>query len=529
MDSQTRFRLACEQVVTRIASENIRSKAVLDQVKREASKSFGRPMMLNSDLVFTARRLGFPVSPVLLRKPTRSLSGVAVVAVMTPPRGCVAACSFCPSSQIGVPTPKSYTGKEPSTRRSLSMGFNPFQVIRARLDQLEALGHKTDKVELILQGGTLPAEPLAHQQFVVKRCLEAFAGRACDTLSQAKALCETSPHRLVGFTIETRPDWCTDDDIQRFLDWGVTRVELGVQLPDDAVYAATRRGHSVADVIDATKRLRDAGLKVGYHLMPGQPGSSPKNDLEKMKMVFSDERFLPDLVKFYPCLVVPGTALYRDWKAGNFEPLSTERAAAILGEIAPSIPVFTRVMRIQRDIPADLIAGGVTKGNLRELVDDYMRAHGLACRCIRCREAGLVSRTKKVGEESLRLSRLDYAAAGGDEVFLSLENPATDTLFALCRLRRIGSSARAPLEAGMGMIRELRVFSRAVGLHEAASDGEFQHKGLGARLLAEAERIAFDEWHVPQLAVISGLGVREYYRNLGYSDFGPFVSKSRVS
>jgi elongator complex protein 3 len=303
--------------------------------------------------------------PVLRRKTTRTVSGVTVVAVMTQPYPCPQPepCAYCPGGPpFGVP--QSYTGFEPAAMRGLQNAFDPYLQVRSRIGQLEAIGHVVDKVELIIMGGTFPATPEAYQTWFVKRCLDAISGVDSQNLEEAKRVAETSRIRNVGITVETRPDWAKEQHVDRMLDMGVTRVELGVQNPDDEIYRLVGRRHTVQDVIEATRILKDAGLKIVYHMMPGLPGSSMEKDLAVFREIFTNSAYKPDMIKIYPCLVLKGTKAYEWFLRGEYKPYTTEEAARLIVEVKKMIPPWVRIMRVQRDIPAPLIVAGVKMSNL---------------------------------------------------------------------------------------------------------------------------------------------------------------------
>ncbi len=266
--------------------------------------------------------------PILRRKTTRTISGVTVIATMTKPYSCPQPepCAYCP----GGPTqgsPQSYTGYEPAAMRGAQNNFDPYQQVMSRIEQLTAIGHKVDKVELIIMGGTFPATPIEYQTWFIQRCLDAITGKNSKNLEEAKANAEKSKIRNVGITVETRPDWAKQPHIDAMLDMGVTRIELGVQNPDDEIYCLVGRTHTVADVIDATRIAKDAGLKIVYHLMPGMPGSNPKKDIEAFKKVFTDSAFKPDMIKIYPCLCIAGTKANEWYQQGTYIPYTTEQAS----------------------------------------------------------------------------------------------------------------------------------------------------------------------------------------------------------
>ncbi len=532
-----------------------------DEVKDAGSLSMDELSKLKTKL---ARKYKLPKIPSnaevflntksrIVTKPMRTLSGVAPVALMTAPFPCPhGRCLYCPGgldSPFGS-VPQSYTGKEPSTMRGARNLYDPYLIVFNRLEQFVAIGHVPEKVELIIQGGTFPALPLNYQTDFITYALKAlndfgekFYGHFDDFLSffelpgvlgdaertrhiHERELAmkgsssleveqkrnESAKIRCVALCVETRPDWCFEKHIDGMLKLGATRVEMGVQCLRDSVLDFVHRGHSVSDTVKATKLMRNSLLKVGYHMMPGLPGMSKEMDIEDFKMLFSNPDFMPDAIKIYPTTVIKGTGLYDLWKSGKYEPLSGEDAADIVVEVKKFVPKWCRIMRIQRDIPGNVIEAGPSVSNLRQLIE-----HRVKCRCIRCREP----RDKPVDWSAVKLLREDYDASGGKEVFLSFEDAKNDLLLGFCRLRIVPESHRSEISMNSAGIRELHVYGQAVPLGEA---GDVQHKGLGRKLVAEAERIA-KGFGCKKMLVISGVGAREYFYNLGFKLDGVYVSK----
>ena len=508
-------------------------------------KSFPR----NSEILACAEDDEYDaVIKLLQKKPMRTMSGVAVIAAMTKPHKCPhGKCIYCPGG-VDADVPQSYTGKEPATRRAIMYDYDPYDQVWARLEQLDKIGHPIDKCELITMGGTLPSQPYSYQEFFVKGCLRAMndypkkssvsglgsskaktgpktADRGLEAIQLAN---ETAGSRCVGMTFETRPDYALQDHVDTMLKLGGTKVELGVQTLSDAVYKKVMRGHTVADVAEATQVCRDSLLKVGYQMMPGL-FADEKQDYKMFKQLFDDERFKPDLIKFYPCLVLKGTKLYNIWKKGDYKPYTTEQAVRLISKVKKILPTWTRVIRIQRDIPVDLVVDGVVKSNLRELVEAEMRAHGDKCRCIRCREIGLRMSKEKVKPDlqSIELKSVEYEANGGEEVFLSFEDTTNDLLIGFLRLRKPSEDVHRPEMLGgeAAGIRELHVYGPMVEIGEKPAE-KWQHRGYGAELLKEAERIAVEDWGLKTVNVISGIGARNYYRKFGYERNGPYMAKN---
>lgn len=451
------------------------------------------------------------VVPYLQKKPMRTLSGVAVVAVMTSPHPCPhGKCLYCPGG-VENNSPQSYTGKEPAARRAERNEFDPYRQVTDRIQQLEAIGHMTDKIDLIIMGGTFTCREEEYQEWFVRRCFDAMNGRDAPDIETAHEWNETAEHRCVGLTVETRPDVFDDSQIERSMMLGATRVELGVQILDDDILKAVDRGHGVKEIVEGTKRCKDHGLKICYHIMPGLPWSSPEKDMECFRKVFDDERFRPDMLKFYTTLVVAGTKLYDMWKNGEYEPYDTEKATALIADMKSIGPEYVRIQRIQRDIPAPQIAAGILKSNLRQLVESRLKETGRECRCIRCREVGQ-NDVSLEDPGKVVLKDLVYQASGGEEHFINYSYE--DKLIGYVRLRLDYSDSAT--------IRELKVFGR---MAKIGKDGEdWQHRGFGKELVAEAERIASASGR-KSIRITSGVGVRGYYRTLGYELSRPYMVK----
>jgi elongator complex protein 3 len=460
--------------------------------------------------------------PAAMRKSTRTISGVTPVAVMTMAMPCPGRCVYCPTFSA---MPQSYTPESPAVLRGIECQFDAARQVKVRLDGLADMGHPIDKIELIIMGGTFLSTPIDYQYQFIKDCFDALNGAVSPSLAEAKKLNETTACRCVGLCIETRPDFCGEAEVKRMLEFGATRVEMGVQTLDDDIYRLVRRGHLVADVVQATALLKNYGFKVHYHWMPGLPGSTPEHDLALSRLLFDDPRFRPDGLKIYPTMVVAGTELEKWFLEGRYQPYNNSTLLDLVADIKAIVPKYVRISRVLRDIPVKFITAGY-KDSLRGPVKKRMQAKGLACRCIRCREYGhRVAEGWKIGEPALQ--RMDYPASGGTEIFLSFEDER-ETLFGLLRLRI--QSATVPV-AGLenavptAIIRELHVYGPEVPLKNQSPDSA-QHKGLGKALLKEAERIAQEEFKASQMLVLSGVGAKEYYRaEFGYHSVGDYMSK----
>ncbi|MCL2140356.1 MAG: tRNA uridine(34) 5-carboxymethylaminomethyl modification radical SAM/GNAT enzyme Elp3 [Dehalococcoidia bacterium] len=445
-----------------------------------------------------------------MKKLSRTISGVTPVAVMTKPAGCPGHCIYCPTYGA---TPQSYTPTSPAVIRARGCDYNPYRQVQRRIEMLTDMGHPTDKIELIVMGGTFLATPVEYQYQFIKDCFDAVNGKVSNSLEESQKFNETAARRCVGLCIETRPDVCGEAEIKRMVDFGTTRVELGVQVIDDEIYEKVRRGHSVASVVSATAILKQYGLKVHYHWMPGLPGSSPQHDLEMSRELFECEDYRPDGLKLYPTMVVEGTILEQWYKDGLYIPYTDADMLTLMADIKAGVPPYVRISRVLRDIPANYIVGGL-RDSVRDTVRELMASRGDDCHCIRCREHGHRIKNKwKVGQP--RLVKREYYASHGHEWFLSFEDE-NETLFGLIRLR---VEEAPPTLFGalskLALVRELHIFGSEVALGHREKLAA-QHQGLGKALLAEAERIALDEAGVSMIAILSGVGARQYYSEQGY-------------
>ncbi|MGM5483645.1 MAG: tRNA uridine(34) 5-carboxymethylaminomethyl modification radical SAM/GNAT enzyme Elp3 [Nanobdellota archaeon] len=517
-------------------------------------------------------------------KPTRSLSGVAVIAVMTKPFPCPhGKCVFCPGGKESFfgETPQSYTGKEPSTRRAIRNEYDPFLIVFNRLEQYTLSGHNPSKADCIIMGGTFPSYPIDYQlNFIIdiylamnifgkiffnenkinskrfrewfelphdpedpeiqerlKKKMKSIKNESLNNIYKKfgktkkskrkiieylKRKNESSGIRCIGITQETRPDYCLEKHCNEMLEQGVTRVELGVQTIFDKVLEKSGRGHSIQDSIKATKILKDLGFKVNYHMMIGMPGSDRKKDIESLKKIFLDDSFKPDMLKIYPCLVMEGTEIYDSFVKGNYKPYNLDEAVEIISEGIKNIPKYCRIMRIQRDIPSTLVKKGVNHTNLKQYIDNYMQKKGIKLNDIRTREIGRYK--GDISKLNFSVKVIEYEASGGKEFFIYVEDK--EVLLGFCRLRFVSSGLRKEFTENTAIIRELHVYGSALGIGQKSiyADSEGQHKGWGKKLIKKAEEIALKE-NKDKMLIISGVGVRGYYRKLGYRKQGPYMGK----
>jgi elongator complex protein 3 len=448
--------------------------------------------------------------PRLLRwlrvKPTRTISGVAPVTVLTEPYPCPGECIFCPDIDR---MPKSYLPDEPGAMRAADHAFDPFSQTASRIGVMDELGHSVDKIELLILGGTWSCYPEEYQAWFVRRCLDAMNKTEASTLEEAQQLNESAVHRNVGLVIETRPDQITTEEVRRLRWLGATKVQLGIQSLNDDILARNKRGHTVKDTQSAMRILRLAGFKVVVHWMPNLLGATPESDLADFQRLWNDPALRPDELKIYPTSLLENTELYERWQRGEYKPYAEETLVSLLARCKSLIPRYCRVNRLMRDIPSPNIVEGVKKTNLRQIVQHRMKQEGAACRCVRCREV----RGQEIDAASLVLDRFEYETDVTREQFLSFVTP-DDRLAGFLRLSL--PQATPPMDElnNCAVVREVHVYGPALDLG-GRQTGTAQHTGLGTRLLEEARRIAREAGYA-RLAVIAAVGTRPYYRERGF-------------
>ncbi|KAN0066010.1 Elongator subunit [Thecaphora frezii] len=477
--------------------------------------------------------------PALKAKPVRSASGIAVVAVMCKPHRCphIALtgniCVYCPGgpdSDFEYST-QSYTGYEPTSMRAIRARYDPYEQSKSRVQQLRELGHSVDKVEYIIMGGTFMSLSEEYRNQFIAQLHNALSGFNGLDVDEAVRYSERALTKCIGITIETRPDYCLRPHLSQMLRYGCTRLEIGVQSVYEDVARDTNRGHTVKAVCETFQLAKDAGYKIVAHMMPDLPNVGVERDMEQFKEYFENPAFRTDGLKLYPTLVIRGTGLYELWRTGRYKNYTPSFLVDLVARILALVPPWTRVYRVQRDIPMPLVSSGVENGNLRELALERMRDFGVSCRDVRYREVGLHEIHTKVRPSEVEFIRRDYAANGGWESFLAYEDPERDILIALLRLRKCSASGtyRPELtrDGQCSIVRELHTYGSAVPIH-SRDPTQFQHQGFGTLLMEQAERIARDEHGSRKVAVISGVGTRDYYRRLGYHLEGPYMVKMLV-
>ncbi|MAF99493.1 MAG: tRNA uridine(34) 5-carboxymethylaminomethyl modification radical SAM/GNAT enzyme Elp3 [Nanoarchaeota archaeon] len=551
-----------QELLSELRKDSVSRKHV-QQVKKDVCMKFKRGKVpTNYEIMIHASKEDRPLlRQKLLGKPVRTISGVVPVAVMGKPIACAhGKCIYCPGGPGSIfgDVPQSYTGKEPASMRAVRNRFDSYLQVFNRLEQYALLGHDFNKVDLIIMGGTFPSFDIAYQdEFVIYayKAMNDFSklffvngefdfdkfheffelpGEVNDpqrkqkihekllelkgtaTLEDVQRENETAIVRCIGLTIETKPDWGLLEHANQMLKLGCTRVELGVQHTDEEITRFTNRGHTIAQTKESIQILKDLGFKLNFHMMPGLPGSSKEKDIAMMKEVISSSDYQPDMMKIYPCLVMPGTPLYELYKRGQYKPIESDAAADIITEFKRDVPEWLRIMRVQRDIPTYRTKAGVNHTNFRQTVHALMVEKGVVCKCIRCKEP----MTSDVDFSGMDVKVREYDSSNGKEYFISFENEKT--ILGFCRMRFPSVSLRPEITTSSALIRELHVYGQALALGDS---GDVQHKGIGSRLLKKAEEIAIQNGKTC-MVVIAGVGVKEYYRNKhDYYDVGPYVAK----
>lgn len=468
------------------------------------------------------------IRKTMMVRPVKTASGIMVITVMAKPYDCPhGRCIYCPGGkEFNIPL--SYTGKEPVTKLAQKFEYDAKSQVSSKLEREVSRGHNVSKVELVIVGGTFPFMPQDYQQNFAKECFDALNGLESMSLRDAHKLNESSKIRCVGFTVETKPDFCKKPHVDLMLELGITRVEIGVQTLQESVYRNINRGHSIDDVYDSFQVAKDSGYKIVAHMMPGLPGSTPDKDLEDFRKLFEDQRLKPDMLKIYPTLLLRDTGLAKLHEKGLYNPYPDDVLTDLLLEMKKSVPSWVRIMRIQREIESENIVNGNNSSNIRQLLQQKLREKGLECRCIRCREVGI----RKLDNQDVKinLQRIDYDSSNGKEVFLSLEDSKKKILFGYLRLRKLARPHRKELKDKDGMpsaiVRELHILGQMVDI---GANSEFtttsQHKGYGSRLLEKAEEIVKNEFGMNSISIISAIGTRQYYKRFGYELNGPYVTK----
>ncbi|CCI44228.1 unnamed protein product [Albugo candida] len=518
-----------------IAAYNSQNTVNMTRLKNDIAKKYKLPSMpkLVDIIAAVPEEYKAKFIPFLKAKPVRTASGIAVVAVMCKPHRCphIAMtgniCVYCPGgpdSDFEYST-QSYTGYEPTSMRAIRARYHPYVQTKHRVDQLKRLGHSVDKVEFIVMGGTFLSLDRSYRDFFIRNLHDALSGHSSSSVEEAVRYSEHSDVKCTAITIETRPDYCLKSHLNDMLSYGCTRIEIGVQSVYEDVARDTNRGHTVAAVCHSFQLAKDCGYKIVAHLMPDLPNMGLERDILGFKEFFENPAFRTDGLKIYPTLVIRGTGLYEIWKTGKYKNYSPDELVELMAKLLALVPPWTRVYRVQRDIPMPLVTSGVENGNLRELALARMKDLGLTCNDVRTREVGIKGIHEQQIPDQVELVRRDYVANEGWETFLAYEDPQQNILIGLLRLRKAScASFRSEIPKGCSIVRELHVYGSSIPLH-SRDPTKFQHQGFGTLLMEEAERISREEHHSDKIVVISGVGTRGYYRKLGYNQDGPYMSK----
>ncbi|AAZ13096.1 Elongator-like Protein 3b [Trypanosoma equiperdum] len=514
----------------------ITNKNQLEHLRVKASRLVGfKDTARKSELTAAYRQLvragevqeSAAVEELLLRKRGKSHSGVLVVTVFMGPGqfSCPKDCHYCPN-QPGIA--RSYLLKEPGVLRGYRNGWDPIRQFYDRASALENNGHVVDKIELIILGGTFSFYPKKYVEefitgnfYAANTYYDSTPLRPIGTLEQEITANEDARCRIIGVTIETRPDYINLSELRRFRSLGVTRVQVGIQHLDDDILTIVNRDCPTSKTIVAIKRLLDAGFKVDAHWMPDLPGSSYSKDHEMFEYLFSEdnENFQVDQWKVYPTATVPYTKIEDWYRTGKYKPYAELDGGSwmvkLLVYIMENCPRRIRLNRIIRDIPTTYIMGGERRCNLRQVIEAEMKAKGIRCKDIREREC----KGAPVDRNQTKVFVNEFRASGGTEFYLSVENMEQTILYGHLRLRLRDDSGESnslvkALE-GCALIRELHTYGKLIAVSRPNSGNEAQHMGVGTQLMREAERIAIERGFM-KIAVIAGVGVRRYYAKLGY-------------
>ncbi len=483
---------------------------LIRQMGRAGHKTFGKARLLNVYQQLVDAGEYEPSSKVelaLMKKPTRTISGVAPVTVFTKPYPCPGKCIFCPTDPL---MPKSYLSNEPAGQRALTLKFDPYEQIRQRIEALSNIGHTIDKIEIIIVGGTWSSYPANYREWFVKRCFDGLNGQEAGSLEQAQHFNETAALRNTGITIETRPDHVTIDEVRYLRRLGVTRVQLGTQTLNNHLSELNDRGETAADTYNAMRLLRGAGFKVVIHWMPNLLGATPDLDRADFMRFWDDPRLRPDEMKLYPTGLLRGTRLYDFYESGEYQPYDRETLTQLLVDVKRQVPRYCRLNRVMRDIPAPDIAAGVTTSNLRQIAQNQLKAAGTPCQCIRCREV----KGARASAEALTFNQMAYDTDHSRELFISADT-TDDRLAGFLRLSLPVTEAPLAELQGHAIIRQVQVYGHAQPLAADSSTPSAQHQGVGTDLIERAKVVA-QETGYKHLAVIAAVGTRNYYRRFGF-------------
>jgi elongator complex protein 3 len=467
-------------------------------------------------------------------KPTRTQSGVAIVTVLMKPYPCPGKCIFCPNENN---MPKSYISSEPGAQRALTHNFDPYDQVKYRIQALRNIGHSTDKIELIILGGTCSVYPETYQIWFVKRCFDAMNSFdknfriediqeekiTWEDLEKVQKFNEKTVCRNVGLVLETRPDYITKKEVMRMRKLGATKIQIGIQSLDNQILELNRRGHSIKATKRAFQLLRLAGFKIHAHIMPNLYGSNLKKDIADYKKLWSKD-FYPDELKIYPTSIIPNTRLANLYKEGKYKPYTEKELLKYFTKVLPTTPKFIRLTRIVRDIPSDEIVAGNKATNFRQIAEEKIKNLGLEIKDIRSREI----RDKKIIWSDVKEEIIKYKTSISTEYFISYVTKKDNKLCGFLRLsipcKNFSKNNFLNELKNSAIIREIHVYGTLVNIGDN-SEGEAQHLGLGKKLIKRSEEITKRNCY-RKISVISAIGTREYYRNRGFEREGLYMSKN---
>ncbi|MFH1456946.1 MAG: tRNA uridine(34) 5-carboxymethylaminomethyl modification radical SAM/GNAT enzyme Elp3 [Patescibacteria group bacterium] len=523
-----------EKIIQDLIKNNPKTSKDFLAWKRKISKKYNISLLKNSEIIDVGTRHGVfkknsKLLTLLKKRAVRTSSGVSIITVLTKPYKCPGNCIYCPSEPK---MPKSYLSNEPAAQRAFKLKFNAIKQVQMRIKALEANGHQVDKIELLVLGGSFTAYTDKYKNDFIRDCF--FAANSFSSLSfprkresrralsQEQKINEKAKYKIIGLTLETRPDEINEKVIKNFRKLGCTRVQLGIQHIDNKILKLNRRGHGVEESIMATRLLKENGFKVDHHYMPDLPGSTPAKDLAMMKQVFTDLDFKPDQIKLYPCVVNKYAEIYKLYKNKKYKPYSEKQLFNLLKNIKKITPYWVRINRLVRDIPADSIIAGNRITNLRQYLKKEVK-----CKCIRCREVG--TRHGAFFPKAGKLFIIKYKASGGTEYFISYESANRKILYGFLRLRFNNRNTQPVFQVlkNSAIIRELHVYGQMLPVGDNIK--AVQHSGLGKKLMQEAEKISKKRpYRAKKIAVISGIGVRGYYKKLGYKLKDTYLVKKLI-
>jgi elongator complex protein 3 len=520
-----------KQMLLKAFNSGLSTQQELQDLKNDFSTKFKIPSASNVELIRVYRQMveeGVMLEnrdflKILRKRAVRSQSGIANITVLTKAYPCPGKCIFCPTEPA---MPKSYLSNEPAMMRAILNNFDAYKQTRNRLDSLKKTGHYTDKVDVIVSGGTFSFYPKRYQADFTRGIFNAlnYPAPKARSLEAAQLINEKAANRCIGLSFETRPDHITPEELRRLRRLGCTKIEIGVQSLNDQILEMNRRGHGIAETKRAIQLIRDAAYKINVHMMPNLLGATPEIDLADMKDLFENPAYRPDWMKVYPCMVVPWSQLEGIYKKGLYQSYDNQTLIDLMVEMTKVWPEYVRVTRMYRDIPANTIVSGCKTSNLRQVVEEKMKKLGIESRDIRSREIKAV----KVNFDELELRVKEFEASNGQEFFISFDQVKQDKLCSLLRLRFSSYSLQGKKHfikelEGAALVREVHTYGEQVTISGRGQEVS-QHIGLGRQMMAKAEDLA-KKGGYKKLAVIAGIGVREYYRKLGYQLEGTYMVK----